>query len=347
MKGQSEEADLPPTEKKLRDARRKGQIFRGPDLVAATTTSAVLIILWLSLGDLRDSLHGVLNELGGVSTRPFPETAARLVDMLALAAVLFLSKLMIAGVGVSILTNLIVSGGFLFAMEPMKPKADHLDPVEGLKRMFGTRGVIELAKTVLKLLLLTSCCVGIGIMSANAILRAPTCGIACVAPLFGAAVQPLLVAGGILLLAAGLADLPVQRWLFRRQMRMTRTELKRERKEQDGIPEIRKAQQRGRRELLAGGAATGAEATTLFIEGDNVVVGLRYVRGETPVPVLTCKGRGVRAEHLLALAGDVTRVADPDLAAELDRQIEIGSFISDRFFDPVARALHLAAAQAG
>jgi type III secretion protein U len=231
------------------------------------------------------------------------------------------------------------------AVEPMKPNADNLNPIEGLKRMFAVRGVIELVKNLLKTLLLTTCCVGIGLMSVNAILRAPACGLGCVGPLVAAAIRPLLVAGVIALIGAGLADIPVQRWLFRREMRMTRTELKRERRDQEGIPEIRTAQRRGRRELMEGAAPVGVAATTIFIEGDGVAVGLRYVRGETPVPRLVCKGRGMRAQHLLALGADVVTVADAELAADLDRRVEVDNFISEEFFDPVARALHIAAAQ--
>ena len=212
--------------------------------------------------------------------------------------------------------------------------------------MFALRGLIELVKSLLKTLLLITFCIGIGLASVNAILRAPTCGWLCLGPLFTATIRPLILTGAIVLLSAGLVDILVQRGLFQRQMRMTRTELKRERKDQEGTPEIRSAQRRGRRELLQGAAGVGVEAATLFIAGEDVAVGLRYVRGETPVPRVVCKGRGIRARHLLTLGAGVPRVDDPELAADLDRRIEPGHYISDVFYNPVARALHEAAAAA-
>ncbi|MGC2778996.1 MAG: EscU/YscU/HrcU family type III secretion system export apparatus switch protein [Bradyrhizobium sp.] len=345
MNDSTEERALPPTPKKLTEARKKGQIFHGSDMVAAATTSALLLVIWFSAGGLVDRLRIALNQADKVSTLPFDQAANMIVGALVDGTLSLLIKLMMALVAVSILTNLMISGGFLFAIEPMKPNADNLNPIEGLKRMFSVRALIELVKSLLKTLLLTTCCIGIGVMSVNAILRAPTCGLGCLGPLFSATIRPLVAVGVLVLLGAGLADLPVQRWLFRRQMRMTRTELKRERKDQEGIPEIRNAQRRERRELLEGAALLGVAATTLFIEGDDVVVGLRYVRGETPVPRLVCKGRGVRAQHLLALGADIAKVVDAELAADLDRRIEVGRFISEEFFNPIARALHIAAAQ--
>jgi type III secretion protein U len=345
VKDNTEERALPPTPKKLLEARKKGQIFHSSDMVVGATTCAVLLLVWLSIGSLVDWLRAAFDGFGETSALPFRQAAATLAGTLADGIVPFLAKLVLAVVAVSILTNLVIAGGFLFAIEPMQPKADNLNPIEGLKRMFAVRGLIELVKSLLKTLLLATCCVGIGLLSVNAILRAPVCGLRCLGPLFAATIQPLVVAGAILLLCAGLADIPVQRWLFRRQMRMTRTELKRERRDQEGMPEIRTAQRRGRRELMEGAAPVGVAATTLFIEGDGVVVGLRYVRGETPVPRLVCKGRGVRAQHLLALGADVTKVVDAELAIDLDRRVEVGNFISEEFFNPVARVLHIAAAQ--
>jgi type III secretion protein U len=346
MNDSTEERALPATKKKLLDARRKGQIFHSSDMVAGATACALLLLVWLSAKDLLDRVRMTVRGFGETSVLPFHQATVIIAGALSDAVVPFLIRMAIAAVAISILTNLVISRGFLFSLEPMKPRADHLNPVEGFKRMFAVRGLIELVKSLLKTLLLVTFCIGIGLASVNAILRAPTCGWNCLGPLFAAAIRPLLLAGAILLLSAGLIDVLVQRWLFLRQMRMTRTELKRERKDQEGTPEIRTAQRRGRRELLQGAAQVGVEAATLFIAGEDVAVGLRYVRGETPVPRVVCKGRGIRARHLLTLGAGVSKVDDAELAADLDRRIEAGHYISDEFYNPVARALHTAAALA-
>jgi type III secretion protein U len=346
MNDSTEERALPATKKKLDEARKKGQIFHSSDMVAAATTCSVLLLVWLSTKDLLHEVRMTIAGFGETSVLPFRQATMVIAGSLSDAVVPFLIRLTITVVSVSILTNLVISRGFLFSLEPMKPRADHLNPVEGFKRMFAVRGLIELVKSLLKTLLLIAFCIGIGLGSVNAILRAPSCGWICLSPLFTAAIRPLVLAGTIVLLSAGLIDILVQRWLFQRQMRMTRTELKRERKDQEGTPEIRTAQRRGRRELLQGAAGVGVEAAPLFIAGEDVTVGLRYVRGETPVPRLVCKGRGIRARHLLMLRASVPKVDDAELAADLDRRIEPGHYIAEEFYNPVARALHEAAGQA-
>jgi type III secretion protein U len=193
MKDNTEERALPPTPKKLVEARKKGQIFHSSDMVVAATTCAVLLLVWLSIGGLVDWLRAAFNGFGETSALPFHRAAATLASTLANGTVPFLTKLVLAVVAVSILANLVIAGGFLFAVEPMKPKADNINPVEGLKRMFALQGLIEFVKSLLKTLLLATCCISIELMSVNAILRAPACGLGGLGPLFAATTRPLVV----------------------------------------------------------------------------------------------------------------------------------------------------------
>jgi type III secretion protein U len=346
MKDSTEERSLPPTPKKLLEARKKGQIVHSFDMVAGVTTSAVLLVLWSSTDDLTARLGIAFTRFAEATLLPFQQATGTVSGVLADSVRPFAAKLVLVSVGGSVLANLIIARGFLFTLEPVKPRLDNLNPVSGLKRMFALRGFLELIKSLIKTVLLVGFCVGTALLGLNAVLRAPVCELTCVGPLFAAMIRPLLVIAVIVLLCAGMIDIVVQRWLFQRQMRMTPSELKRERKDQEGIPEIRTAQRRGRQELMQS-SQLGVDAATLFIEGEEVVVGLRYVRGETPVPRLVCKGRGIRGRHLLALGQDAgtPKVSDAELAAVLDRRVEPGNFITEEFFNPVAKALHVAATQ--
>jgi len=216
-----------------------------------------------------------------------------------------------------------------------------LHPAKGFKRIFALKNLVELIKSLVKTVLLVTISVMVLRISLNALVRTPGCGLACLAPLTGAVMAPLLVAAMVVLIVGGLIDIVVQRGLFTREMRMTRSELKRERREQEGLPEVRSAQRRQRQSLAHGGGRGGIESATLVIEGDDVMVGLRYVPGETQVPRLVCKGRSVRAHNLTEAAAElgIPRFRDPDLAAEIDRRIAQDHFITEEFFQPVASAL--------
>ena len=134
----------------------------------------------------------------------------------------------------------------------------------------------------------------------------------------------------------------VQRWLFRRDMRMSLTEAKRERKDMDGDPHVRGALRRLREQAARGELKrTGFGLATAMIYGGGHVVGLRYVPGETLLPMAVGKASGARAEHLVALvrSGDGPLFEDAVLAAARSAEVRLGDMVPPRHFDRVSRAL--------
>jgi type III secretion protein U len=120
---------------------------------------------------------------------------------------------------------------------------------------------------------------------------------------------------------------------------MTRTEAKKDHKDQEGAPEIRTRRRRARNQLLQ--SASHTAAPTIVIEGDKAVVGMRFVRFETPLPYVVSKGAGNRAGQILADAADagVPVYFNDDLAAQLFRRLEIGAILPEEFFDDFILAL--------
>jgi type III secretion protein U len=341
----SEERSLPPSHRKLREARKKGQVSRSSDMVAGATLATMLIYLWLTLPDFVIRLKAAMTHVEEASSLPFRAAVGTVGTLMVDAVMPYLAKGAAILVLTSLIVNVVVIKGIVFSLDPIKPRADRLHPVNGLKRIFGLRSLVELVKSVIKTVLLVSACILSLWFALNATVRTPGCGLTCLAPVFAAVVAPFLVAAIAILLAGGLIDVAVQRALFLREMRMTRTELKRERREDEGMPEIRSAQRHQRNILAQGGGRFGIESATLLIVGDDVAVGLRYVAGDTPVPLLVCKGRSVRAQNLVetAVALGIPRFRDPDLAAGMDRRIAQDHFITEEFFKPVSAALRAVA----
>jgi len=341
----SEERSLPPNDRKLREARKKGQVSRSPDMVAGANLATMLLYLWLTLPDFVIRLKGAMMHFAEASSRPFPAAVGTIGSLMFDAVIPYLAKGIVISVFTSLIVNVMVTRGLVFSLDPIKPRADRLHPVNGLKRIFGLQNVVELVKGVLKTVLLVAVCFLSLRFAVNAIVRTPGCGLSCLPPVLAAVVAPFLVTAIVIVLVGGLIDVVVQRGLFLRQMRMTRSELKRERREQDGMPEIRSAQRHQRYVLAQGGGRFGIESATLLVVGDDVVVGLRYVAGETAVPLLVCKGRSVRAQNLTetAVALGIPRFRDPDLAASIDRSVAQDHFITEEFYKPVAALLRAAA----
>ncbi|UVC15244.1 EscU/YscU/HrcU family type III secretion system export apparatus switch protein [Mesorhizobium onobrychidis] len=342
MSDTSEEKTHAATPKKLNDARRKGQLPRSSDFVRAAGTCAGLGYLWLKGSVIEDKCREVLLFADKLQNLPF--------DVAVRQAVVVLLELTLATVGpllgtlaaAAILASLLANGGFVFSLEPMKPTFEKIDPFQGLKRLVSARSMVELGKTLLKAFVLSAtfsfCLLGMW----KTMVYLPVCGMGCLG-LVVAGAKLLIGIGAGALLAAGLIDLLLQRALFLREMRMTQTEVTREVKDQQGAPEV-KGERRRIREDAADDPPLGVHRATLVFKGRAILIGLRYVRGETGVPVLVCRAEGERASHLLseARALGLEIVDNHVLAHQLISKAKLGNPVPGQYFEPVARALFAA-----
>ncbi|MCG8593575.1 MAG: EscU/YscU/HrcU family type III secretion system export apparatus switch protein [Kiloniellales bacterium] len=338
---ESEEKSEPASLKKLRDARKKGQISHGRDMVMGATTTVTLIYLWLAWDGITDRLQRFLGQPGDTYGLPFGQAIALLAGEALDLTIDILGPLLVMIVLITLVTNMVVIGGFVFSTEPIKPQLDHVNPVAGFKRIFSLRNLVEFVKSLIKVILMAALIGTVSLLGLDAMVKAPLCGISCVAAVFGVLTKPVVAIAIILLLVSGLLDIGVQRWLFLRDMRMTKTELKRERRDMEGDPQIRSARRREQRALVTGPLIGVRHASVILTDGYDVAIGLRYVPEETPAPVTVCKGRGGRARGILdAAQRQGTPLSnDPELAETLVRRGGLGAPVPQDTFTAVAKAL--------
>lgn len=342
-KDQSEEKTLPASDKKLKDARKKGQVSQSKDMVIGVGTVAILLYMMLGWDRLQTSLAALLLLPNDTYDMPFLQAVDRVVGNAVNIATITVLPLIVIIILASVLTNVAVMRGFVFSTEPIKPKGDNINPVSGFKKLFSIKNLVELIKSVLKTVLLTSAAIVLIWLGLETLIKGPFCGPECIALSFSEIVKPLFIAFALIFIFFALFDVGIQRWLFLREMRMTKTELKRERKDMDGDPTVRQERNRQRSELAQGsGTPLGIRNTTVLISGQpSLVVGVRFVRGETPVPVITCKARNERAVALIAEARQL-RIAvydDQELASNLAKTGSLGDNVNEQYFHEVAQAL--------
>lgn len=336
----SEEKSLPPSEKKLKDLRKKGQISRSNDMVTGAVASVSILYIWLSGGRFIEAYKKSIGALLEVDRSDFAFAAVRMSGILAIDLGRFVAFLVLLVVVTTFLANFLINRGFLFSLEPIKLDFNKINPVEGFKRLISFRSLIDVTKNLIKIAVFLLLSVVALSFQLNGPFQVPYCGYGCFRTTFMALLTPILLIAIIMLLSFGALDIGIQRWLFLRQQRMTKTEAKRERKDQEGTPEVRTAQRRNRQRLLQAGQYS-REDTTLFIEGSSAIVGVRFVRGETPVPIIVCKGRGRQFSDLLdfAIENKVPTYRDDEVALAMYQKLEIGSPLSEAFFEPFIKAL--------
>lgn len=343
MNNDSEEKTLPASDKKLRDARKKGQVAKSQDLVSAMVLMGCTLAVAALFARAEAEVVALLDLVATIYQEPFAQVWPRVLNS-AERLVLHTAWPVLAVTIVSVvLTHLLTMQGLLFSAEPLKPQFERIDPVKGFTRIFSLRNVMEFLKGLVKLCVLAAAFFVIGRIMLQSLMESSRCGSSCMEGVFLLMLKPLLATVLVTFLVVGIADVLIQRWLFKREMRMTRSEQKRERKDSDGDPLIRRERDRQRREIGAlGKRRVGLQHASLMLGSvDGWVVGLRYVRGETPVPVLVIRAEPGSGALLLAQAqalGLPCHMA-VDLAQRIATRAHPGEPIPNQTFQAVADAL--------
>ncbi|WP_308917412.1 EscU/YscU/HrcU family type III secretion system export apparatus switch protein [Jannaschia sp. LMIT008] len=344
----AEEKDIAPSQRKLRQARQKGQAKQLRDL----TTVAAFIA---GIGGTAMAVPATVAAFGRgldlglahlatpLSERDSLVAAASGIVNLARAEIASTLSLALGGIILTIVAVCIVAhGGVIFSLAPLAPKLSPLDPVAGFKRIFGLRSAIEFAKAFVKLVAAAAAFAYVAATFPAALVRLPDCGLGCALELGVLLVQIVLGAVLALALAFAVPDLRLQAWLFERDMRMTKTEQKQEMKDTGGNPQIKSAQKRLRQEAARSEGKRGPQAATVMVFGRGCAAGIRYVKGETPVPIVVAKSRDAdHARALLdqAMAGGVRLYDSEKLTRRLVRNGVVGRQVPQDAFADVAAAL--------
>jgi type III secretion protein U len=342
MSDVSEERSLPASRKKLDDARKKGQVAKSQDLVAAIALLAATLYVVFAYPGFVTKLDEAFRLSARAYVEPFAVLAPRLIEVAVTILLDVMVPLLAVAALAAILTNLVAMGGPVFSFEPVKPKFDHVNPATGFKRIFSMRSVIEFLKALFKVAALAIAFVVVFRIGLNALMQAPGCGLPCVYDTAIAVVRPLVITALLVFLVVGLIDVLLQRQLFLREMRMTKTEAKREFKDMEGAPEIKRERRRLGHEMSSGTIKVGLKNASILIGKPGVAVaGLRFVRGETPVPTLVCRGQGAPANVLMTEANllGIPVVSDGDLARAILAEAGLGDPVPDALFQPVADIL--------
>jgi type III secretion protein U len=336
----SEEKTLPASKKKLADARRKGKTSNSKDLVSGFTMLAAVLYLLYQWPVMRGRLVQLVDVVSASTEQPFAEAWQRAVygaiDVLLASTV----PLLVVVFAVAVVMGMAATRGPVFSFESVKLDFEHISPMKGAKRIFSSRNVIEFAKSLVKVVVVTAAFWTVLRGFIPSLFQTPSCGEGCLGQMLVSTLQPLALTAVIAFVVIGLLDMPMQRHLFLREMRMSLTEKKREQKEQDGNPQI-KAQRRRLQFMFARTKVRkGVRHAAIVIAQEDRVVGLRYHREEAPVPLICSKARGQAGDEMVAEARrlGIPVAEDASLVDLLIRQ-SIGNRIPQDTFTDVARVL--------
>ena len=340
---QGQERTEEPTSKRLTEARNKGQVARSRELNTLLVMLASAVALWLLSGPAMSGLIALFSEAlspSGEVLRQADLIPTHLMQVMISALKLIAPFLMITVVAA--LAGPAVMGGLLFSADAIAFKAEKLDPIKGLGRVFSTKGLIELIKALLKFCLVIGVAVLIYKFMERDVMALITLDVMEGITRSGSMIMVALILLSATLVLIAAIDVPYQLWSHNKQMRMTKQEVKDESKETDGRPEVKARVRQLQREASQRRMFQDLpDADVVITNPTHYSVALKYDTGGSGAPRVVAKGCDLIALKIrtIAIEHDVPIYEEPPLARALHGTTEIGDEIPGPLFLAVARVL--------
>ena len=329
-----------PTARRLRRAREDGQVARSAELPAAAVMIAAVFTLLMTGGVLISRLSGMLKSSFTFDRRTLDTPTllpATFASQMLEALILVLPVMAVTAI-VAILASG-ATGGFHFSLKSVAPKFSKLSPLEGIKRMLGTRAAVELLKSLAKFSLVAGVLWALVDKHMNELIHLGNMNLEPALAIAGTLLTKSALWLTLSLVLIALLDAPYQRWSFMQRMRMTKQEVKDEMKDMEGRPEVKQQIRRRQREMAnARMMQSVKDADVVITNPEHFAIALSYDPSSDGAPILLAKG----ADHMAARIREEARLhgveifSSPQLARALYFTTEVNKTIPEALYHAVA-----------
>ena len=329
------------TPRKLREARKRGEVAKSKDVTATLGFAFVLALTGFGMAWGVERVATLVAEAVAVRQVPFRALLAVQGAHAAELFVLLSAAVLVPAAAVGMLVEFMQAGPVL-TIEKMRPKLEHVDPVAGVKRMFGADNLVEVVKSLFKTAVLCAVLWLVVRAALDGLLWLPQ---ATPAALVEAARSTVLRLTGYTLaifLLVTAFDAAWQRHSFAKKQRMSIRDVRQEHKDNEGDPVMRNQRRSLHREWAQGSATAAARsATVVVVNPTHVAVALRYDPEDAPIPIVGVKGELEFAALIREAAHEagVPVLRNEPLAWQLLRDVDEGDPVPRGLFDIVAEVV--------
>lgn len=331
------------TPKKLRDARKKGQVAKSQDFPSAFTfVTSIVTTLYLS--------HYIFENIGTFIITCFrgakddDQIIGKVGGYLEEAFMVIFNVSIPIGILVGlvgVITNFLIIGP-VFSLEAMKFEFKKLNPIQGIKQKFKLKTFIELIKSIVKI---TGAAIIIFMVMWSSI---PQAVATAAMPVLGSALVlddfliTITIRVGIFFLIVAIFDLAFQKKNFAKEMKMEKFEVKQEYKDTEGDPQIKGKRKELFREIAyQEGPGAARRAKAIITNPTHIAVAIGYDEEEDPAPVILTMGQNIVAEKIVRIATEerIPIMRNPDLAQTLYRFGTPSDYIPEDTYQAIAEIL--------
>lgn len=344
--GQDGEKTEEPTAKKLEDARKKGQVMRSTEVVTAATLLAFFFMLKIFVGFIGNrfmtSFRQTIGFISDYTSEPFTLNTARTIirgsfwDIIVAAF-----PIMIVGFVVTIVT-IVFQVKWKVTAEPLKPKFDKFNPVTGMKRLFSKDKIMDLFKSIAKVVILAYVVYSYLKNQWPLIYKMYSYTLPQAIAVIGDTVINVGIRISALFAMIAMFDLFYQKWKYHQDMMMSKQEVKDEYKNSEGDPKV-KSQQKQRMQQASQRRMMQdlPNADVVITNPTHLAVAIKYDKDTNEAPVVVAKGADYLAQKIKDRAREnaIEIVENKPLARMLYHNVEIGAEIPPELYQMVAEVL--------
>ena len=331
-----------PTEKRLEEARKKGQVAQSRELPLC------LMILFTSIFLYFLTSHGFQEMfkvyVSYVRNSNIDINVSNIYGILSFAAYRWAWIMMPLFALLIIITifGAVLQTGFMWSPESMQFKFENLNPLNGIKKLFSKRSAIEIFKSILKIVILAYIAYTIIINELPTILSLPGKDTGMIAAYLGTTCFYLAIKVSVIFLFIAALDLLYQKWQHKKDLMMTHQEIKEEFKEREGNPLVKSRIRSLQREMARRRMIEDVKTADVIVTNPtHFAIGLKYQFGAMPAPKIVAKGAGFVAEKIkeVARSHSVPLMENKPLARALFYAVKVGDYIPEQFYVIVAELL--------
>ena len=332
------------TPKKRKDERKKGNIFLSQDIVTVVSLAGIFYLLKaifpMIYKSMREFLVQMLEGVGGISSLEGVMSKSLVKEIILILSKTALPLILITAVIAILVTG--VQTRFLFSSYKIKPKFSNLNPLNGIRKMFAIRNLIELIKNILKFLVIGIVVYQVLKSEIGNSSRTLDMSVIQATGWMLSVVMKVIPKVLLAFVAIAFLDFLYQRWEYERQMKMTKEEIKEEFKMTEGNPEIKGKikslqQQRARNRMMQ----AVPQADVIIRNPTHYAVALQYDVNKSPAPVVVAKGQDAVALRIVEVAKEhgVMVVENKTLARGIYATTKLNQEISPDYYGMVAEIL--------
>lgn len=339
----SQEKTEKATPRKKLDARKKGQVAKSQELPSAFIILFVFLLLWLfggvMSGHMMDMFRKSFSEY--LLWELSPQTADIIFKQMTMEAVKLVLPVLLLAMVAAFFANYIQIG-FLFTTDPLKMKLEKLNPIQGAKRIFSLRSIVELVKSILKITIVSSVAIFIlwGARNEWLLLSNKTVGSAI--QFFSSTLLKLGIVVSLLLVILAIFDYMYQKYDHEKQLRMSKQDIKDEYKKTEGDPLIKgKIKEKQRQMAMSRMMSEIPKADVVITNPTHFAVAIMYDSESMDAPMVIAKGQDFIALKIKEKAKEyrIMTMENKLLARALYANAEIGDEVPEDLFQAVAEVL--------